>query len=158
MVEWVKKFGPAKKISVFFLFFLGGGSFFCGWGSKSLDLNIATNKRYGDSRLVAKSPFSKKATVYLATVTIATVANYTLPIMMVVVVVMVTMMRRTVAVMMRMNLVPRDSDGRVIHDAASVEVDHHHHCHHYHHHQHHHHTFCATKICKNNVIAITAKG
>ena len=79
-------------------------------------------------------------------------------IMMVVVVVMVTMMRRTVAVMMRMNLVPRDSDGRVIHDAASVEVDHHHHCHHYHHHQHHHHTFCATKICKNNVIAITAKG
>ena len=48
-------------------------------GSKSLDLNIATNKRYGDSRLVAKSPFSEKATVYLATVTIATVANYTLP-------------------------------------------------------------------------------
>ena len=45
-----------------------------------MDLNIATNKRYGDSRLVAKSPFSKKATVYLATVTIATVANYTLPL------------------------------------------------------------------------------
>ena len=48
-------------------------------GSKSLDLNIATVKRYGDSHLVAKSPFSKKATVYLATVTISTVANYTLP-------------------------------------------------------------------------------
>ena len=58
--------------------------FFCwgGWGlrgSKSLDLNIATVKRYGDSHLVAKSPFSKKATVYLTTVTISTVANYTLP-------------------------------------------------------------------------------
>ena len=77
MVEWVNKFGPAK---IFFdIFFFGGGVFFCGWGSKSLDLNIATNKRYGDSRLVAKSPCSKKATVYLATVTIATVANYTLP-------------------------------------------------------------------------------
>ena len=48
-------------------------------GSKSLDLNIATVERYGDSHLVAKSPFSKKATVYLATVTISTVANYTLP-------------------------------------------------------------------------------
>ena len=48
-------------------------------GSKSLDLNMATVKRYGDSHLVAKSPFSKKATVYLATVTISTVANYTLP-------------------------------------------------------------------------------
>ena len=75
MVEWVNKFGPAKILFDFFL----GGVFFWGWGSKSLDLNIATNKRYGDSRLVAKSPFSKKATVYLATVTIATVANYTLP-------------------------------------------------------------------------------
>ena len=48
-------------------------------GFKSLDLNIATNKRHGDSHLVAKSPFLKKATVYSATVTIATVANYTLP-------------------------------------------------------------------------------
>ena len=79
MVEWVNKFGPAK-ILFFSSFFFGRGGLFSGWGSKSLDLNIATNKRYGDSRLVAKSPFSEKATVYLATVTIATVANYTLPI------------------------------------------------------------------------------
>ena len=51
---------------------------------KSWDLNKATVQRYGDSRLVAKSPFSKKATVYLATVTIATVANYTLPSMLII--------------------------------------------------------------------------
>ena len=71
MVEWIKKSGPAKIISAFFFWRWGG--------SKILDFNIATVKRYGDNRLVAKSPFSKKATVYLATVTISTVANYTLP-------------------------------------------------------------------------------
>ena len=65
------------KAAVIFFFFFGRGVGM--GGSKSLDLNIATVKRYGDSHLVAKSPFSKKATVYLATVTISTVANYTLP-------------------------------------------------------------------------------
>ena len=44
-----------------FLFFGGEESkVLRGGGSKSLDFNIATVKRYGASRLVAKSPFSKK--------------------------------------------------------------------------------------------------